>query len=253
MRILVWNIQFFTKRRIEDSSDGDMDTVVENFLRTLANLTYITSTVRQAAPDVFFIVEPQSSQGTVSALSGGGGPDGLLYLLTQLREYVDGADWQLVPPLRLNPQDQLSSRTYTECIGVFWNNTTMDFTGPWVWTAAGARENGTPAAYGDPWKAAVPDGNTAAGQCLFSDGNNGYLKFPEDVNRRPFLTRFTERATNRVLKLYAVHTSPSSARDACGRMFSIGGMKPQANEITVLTGDFNLNLNSLNLVEGATV
>jgi hypothetical protein len=243
VKILAWNIQFFTKRRVEDDSGTDEEAKVENFLRTLANSLYITSTVRQAAPDVFVIVEPQASQGTVGALARGGGPDGLLYVLSQLRAYTQDTDWRLVPPQLLNPKDDLGSRTYTECIGVFWNDTTMKFTGPWVWTASGARAVGTPVAYDDPWKAAVPDGTTAAGQCLFANGNGGYLQFPGNLNRRPFYTTFTERATNRTLKLYSVHTSPSTAGDAVAQMIDIQGMTAGASEITVVTGDFNVDLN----------
>ncbi|KYF99796.1 hypothetical protein BE20_58125 [Sorangium cellulosum] len=247
MKILVWNIQFFTKRRIEPRSEGfdeDPDAEVEDFLRTLANITYITSTVRQAAPDIFVIVEPQASQGAVSSLAAGGGPDGLLHLLGDLRKYMEGTDWRLVPPLLLNPQDHLASKTYTECIGVFWNDKILQFTGPWVWTANGAWPGGVGVAYDAPWKAAVPDGNTAAGQCLFSDGKSGSLGFPKAWNRRPFLTRFTERATGRVLKLYSVHTTPASAADAVAQMREIRGMSPGDGEITVVTGDFNVDLNS---------
>ncbi|WP_437691784.1 endonuclease/exonuclease/phosphatase family protein [Sorangium sp. So ce176] len=259
MKILVWNIQFFTKRRIDDDSGSTVKQRAANAERTLANLLYITSTVEQAQPDVVVVIEPQATQGTLRTLATGGGPDGLLYLLAQLREWMDGAewDWCLVPPQRMNPRDDLKSRTYTECVGVFWRNATMAFTGPWHWTVNGSRETtmGVAVNYPAPWDAAVPAGTTWAGQPEFQrPGAYAPITFPDVYSRRPFLTQFQERAApNRTLRLYSVHTTPATARDACAHMRDITGARPQANQITVLAGDFNLDQNKLNTAGSSTL
>lgn len=246
MRILVWNIQFFTKRRLDDNGGDTVKARAANAERTFANLMYIITTIEQAQPDVFVVVEPQASAGDLHLAATGGGPDGLIYLLAQMREWMSDNtwDWRLVPPLRMNAKDELSTRTYTECVGVFWRNATMQFAGPWHWTVDGAYPTnlGNAIVYGAPWSATVPGGTTAAGQSRFDNGQKE-LFFPDEFNRRPFLTHFLERAApNRTLKLYSVHTSPTTAHEACQKILQINGMAPQAQQITVVAGDFNVKL-----------
>lgn len=263
MKILAWNIQFFTKRRLDDDAGRTSVERAANAERTLANLLYIISTIEQANPDVVVILEPLAQQGDLLDVASGGGPDGLLYLLGQMQAWMNDMntwDWRLVPPLRMNPRDHLASRTYTECAGVFWKNATLEFTGPWHWTVDGASPPtiGLPVAYNAPWDAAIGDAAlgvpyTACGQSMMRS-EDALITFPEEYNRRPFLTHFRERAApNRTLKLYSVHTSPATAQVACARMLSILDMPPQANQITVVAGDFNLNLNHMNLVEADTL
>ncbi|WP_332852291.1 endonuclease/exonuclease/phosphatase family protein [Duganella sp. S19_KUP01_CR8] len=249
MKILVWNIQFFTSARISTTAQNDLD-------RVEANLAYILSTIQQAAPDIFVVIEPRSNQGDVGGLARGNGPIGLVKLYAKMLGKFGSTSWNLVPPLRLNARDIHSSNTYTECVGVFWRNEVLEFTGPWVWTAAGARapgEHTVAAAYPEPWNRLVPDDVTASGQASFYSAT-GEIHFPAEANRRPFLCTFRERGgTHRHLKVFAMHTSPSTARDACARMLGVNELAPNDNEISVLTGDFNLDLNSTNTAEQATL
>lgn len=255
MRILSWNIQFFTLRRIDDNSGMDDNARADNLDRTMANLNYIIDTVEQSAADIFVVLEPRCSSGTVERLADGGGPDGLIYLLGQLRENLENDDWRLVPPLRLNPNDVLASNTYTECIGVFWANARLDFTGPYVWTTDGRPQptgHGTPADYPNPWDAVVPQGKRAAGRCQFYYNNSTIARtFPETFNRRPFMTNFTERnvAQPRTVRLFTVHTSPSTARQAINRLSDIAELAPANGEFTVVIGDMNLDLNKLKTLD----
>lgn len=249
MKILVWNIQFLTLKRILGVS-GNMD----DCERAAANLSYIVSTVEYTDPDLFIIVEPRCSQGAMGKMVDGGGPDALLWLLENLRAQMDLAEWCLVPPQRTNRQDHLASHTYTECVGVFWANDRLEFKGPWVWTADGAKPRGKPVPYGDPWNETVPKNTIWAGQAEFRDDNGLLRSFPDDYNRAPFLTRFVERtAPGRTVDVYAVHTSPSSAQGACASILNIDELVPGDNQMTVITGDFNINLFNMSTLEDATV
>lgn len=257
-RLLVWNIQFFTKSRINDDSGASEQERTANQMRTLANLLYILSTVKQADPDVFVVLEVRSSQGDVGKLASGGGPDGLVYLLAQMRSMLS-PNWYLVPPLRVNPREIHASSTYTEAVGVFWRNDRVNFTGPWWWPSASP--NGPPIApgqdpskaggYPSPWDTCVP-GGAAFTRAPFlnavnSDGKLVVLADPEKTNyaRRPVLTTFQELGgMGRYIKLFSVHTKPTQARAA---LIQLGSMypplwQPANNQVAIFAGDFNLNL-----------
>ncbi len=260
--VLAWNIQFFTIKRIDDNSGTTSVERAANAERTLANLMYIITTVEQSGADIFVVIEPRSSQGAVQQLAGGGGPTGLLYLLAQLREWMPNRKWCLVPPLRLNPRDIIGQiSTYTECIGVFWSDLNLQFTGPNVWPAGNANGSGPPIApntgatanYPAPWNAAVPKNLQAAGQCRFFDGNKEIL-FPQEYNRRPFFTTFRERnAPQRTLRLFTMHTSPGTARDGLANMVDVSERIPGDGEVSLIIGDLNVNLNQMDSSAYATI
>ncbi|HEX6041108.1 hypothetical protein [Longimicrobium sp.] len=249
MRILCWNIESFTSRRITPQPGATPAETHANAASARANLAYITSTVAQADPDVFTIVEARSNQGPVATLAEGEGPAGLLALLGELRALDPG--WCLVPPLRLNPRDLLGINTHTETAGVFWRDDRLQFTGPFLWpakTRAGPPVPNGPVVtglYPAPWHATVPAGTSRAAQCIFyRDGAE--WTFPHDWNRRPFLTRFSERAgKGRSIRLFSVHTKPGTT--ASTAVTRLSGMDPAdwvpgADEVTVFAGDLNLNL-----------
>lgn len=250
MKVLVWNIKFFSSSRIVgQTATGYAE--AENLSRTkndaaraLATLSYIVSTVRRTAADVFVVVEPRASAGEPGTLadSSSGGPAGLILLLAHLRSML-GNTWYLVPPQRINSTqiDIIDGGSrYTECIGVFWNSKNVTFTGPWINTATGPAAAGTPAAYTGAYANVVPADSTWAGTTSFAD----ITGFPDPTSRRPFLTTFTEvAAPQRTLELYSVHCDTANgarAADAIRRIAFVDAAK----KIILIAGDFNVDVSA---------
>src|SRR3989442_1018008 len=227
MRLLVWNIQFFTLYRIADDrhivNKKTGKTVREpmiSAMQSMLNLNLIVDTVRRANADIFVVIEVLSGQGAIGGLISGNGSQAVLYLLEQLRKQQN--DWCLVPLLRTVNQDHLASKTYTEGVGVFYRSANLDFIGPYVWPNAapppGVEKVAVPAgvaagAYPPPWNNCLPANNFYAGQArFFADvARTRELTFPKPYHRRPFLTRFNERAgQQRTITLLSVHTAPNN-------------------------------------------
>ena len=268
MKILVWNIKFFSKNRIVGQTATGYSTV-ENASRTkndaaraLQSLTYIRSTVSRTDPDIFVVVEPRASAGTPGTLadSDSGGPAGLILLLAHLRATLS-ATWCLVPPLRINstrtdPIDKGSQ--YTECIGVFWRSDRLTFTGPWQNTASGARPAGVLPAivYAPPWDAVVPALTTFAGQCLFQDQTKNepaFVGFPLPTSRLPFRTTFTEiGGTARLIDLYSLHLDTHEGALAATALLKLPFSETH-NKLTVIAGDFNVDISGMTTMEGTAM
>ena len=260
MRILAWNIQWFTLSRVECSPQGSMEADFDDADRVVANGTYISSTVRQADPDVFVLLEARCTWNqTVGTLADGDGTIALQILLTSLR--MVNRNWCLVPPLRINPSvipTDLEAR-YTETIGVYYRSDRLTFTGPLRWPLNVARTAPSPtgppippggnvaASYPAPWDATLPPGTVAAPQTSFvKDGYEIY--FTEAINRRPYLTTFTELGgMRRNVRLFSVHLPPKrvKSRQALSLMTTISNAdsQPGNDELTVIVGDTNVNLN----------
>lgn len=260
-RVMVWNIQFFTQRRImplwfeEAFTYAEMQEVQQ---RTRACRDLIEATVAAVDPDILAVVEPLTSHGNVMELADGGGPDGLITICQTLRHNVN-ANWCLVPPLRINPRDDLALRTYTETVGVFYRADRMTFTGPYVWPGVDA--NGTPSrtgppvapgtqpfnanGYPAPWNRLLPPGTTAAACCRYFNGPNEVF-FTEEINRRPYCTDFTNLATGNPFRLFTVHFRPDNLAST-GLMRLVGDSMPNAwkvptaTQTIVVAGDFNIN------------
>jgi len=255
MRILVWNIEKFSNLRITAQPGRTIEEADANRLSAQANLQYITTTVAEADADIFVVLETGSSQGGLGTLAAGNGPDGLLTLLAALQQV--NPTWRVVPPLRCNPHEPVNGSTYTETVGVFWRNDVLEFTGPWVWPGGDtgpAVPQGDPDAYPDRWNVAS-GGSRAAAQCIFHNEIGHEVLFPTNSERRPYLTTFRVNDGGRTLKLFSIHTKPAYARDATARILAIDSavLNPGDNEVTVLAGDFNLNLIGLNLAQNATI
>src|SRR5437868_4166356 len=157
MRLLVWNIQFFTLNRIADDShivDKKTGATIRepmvSAMQSMLNLNLIVDTVRRANPDIFVVIEVLSGQGAIGGLIEGNGSQAVLYLLQRLRKL--NPDWCLVPLLRTVNRDHLASKTYTEGVGVFYRSANLDFIGPYIWPNA-APQGGE--------KVAVPAGAAA--------------------------------------------------------------------------------------------
>jgi hypothetical protein len=269
MRILVWNIKFFSEYRIVGQGGSTAALTDADARRAMASLIYIVSTVVAAQPDIFVVTEPRATPGQPGELAdaNSGGPAGLRTLLTQLQQWV-APTWYLVPPVRINttqtPVLKRKDRNnqvfyelgaergpYTECIGVFWDNAKVNFTGPWVHTATGIAAGGAGVAYPAPWNAtvpALPAPTTAAGQAVFTKASGSALNFPDFNSRKPFRTTFVEAvgATPRTLDLYSVHNEVvARAAGATNSLRSLPFDKLTPHRMTLVAGDFNLNLTGL--------
>ena len=218
------------------------------------------NTIEEADPDIFVVLEARYRPGPVAQLATGNGPAGLIHLLAEMREWTS-PNWYLVPPLRVNPPDPLAIATHTETVGVYWRNDRLAFTGPFVWPAGANNASGPPippggpagAAYPAPWNAVVPAGTTAAAWCRYYD-DSGEILFNDAIHRRPYLTIFRERAgAMRTVNLFSVHFKPGvNAQTASAKLSDITG-RPRAGELTVVAGDFNINLLAPSLPERAAL
>lgn len=150
-RLMVWNIQRFTIKKLRNLTDKDskgktpddpqkrLAQAFENTGNALFRRWHILRNIKDANPDIFIVIEVQSKQGKLGTPVEGGGQKGSLYLLELLREMDPNADWCLVPPLKLVDRFVVagnliqSERQYTEAIAVFYKNQALDFIGPWIW------------------------------------------------------------------------------------------------------------------------
>jgi|GEM_PF-1974016 len=261
MRILMWNIQSFTEKRIKGKPSPVQKVTDANRASALMTLAYIVSTIQQADPDVFVILEVRTKAGGLGTLAQGNGPNGLLSMLAELRKL--SPQWFLVPPLRINPVQDLG--THTETVAVFWRNDRVQFLGPNFWptaphgaTGPSSTQGGNTGPYPDLWRGAVPQGTVNAARCEFHEGNdqNGEeITFTEPKDRRPYLTKFRElQGQQRVVHLFSVHLRPrGDLSTALTRLMGLLGVLqiPQAGEVVVLAGDFNVNLLDKSAVQTA--
>jgi hypothetical protein len=261
VKVIAWNIQSFTLRRVNDNGGATVTERAAASERTLAVTMYIVTTVEDVDADAFVVLEARSAQGPFMELATGNGPQGLLYLLAQLREWISPA-WCLVPPLRVNPPDPLAVATHTETVGVFYRSDRLTFTGPIRWPAAN-NATGPPilpggaatAPYPAPWAGAVPPGTVAAAICSFNNAaGTAEELFTGPLHRRPHLTTFTEiNAPARTINLWSVHFKPGvTAQTANARLADLVNRVPPA-QVQLVVGDFNLDLINPTLVAGATL
>jgi hypothetical protein len=234
MRLMSWNINRFTNGTLHRGPNN-------------LNMWYVTETINRAEPDIFVLIEVQSGKSAMGSLITVGGKDGVLELLTILRNFnVPGQiDWMLVPPLKL--VDSTIDQNYTEGIAVFYNNATLDFQGPYYWDSVQQKgvsfHINTP--YTDAWAAVLPPGNNRAGKYEFANSWNQTLGFPAPGNRPPFYTLFHERGgMQRNIKLFSVHFPPhrGPAAEALYKLSTVAELgQLGANDVFVATGDFNFD------------
>lgn len=259
MRILVWNIKFFSLSTIDEAADDPRQMKTP---RSAWRNHHILQTIEAGDPDVFIIIENRSSPGQLGSLAQGNGAAGALRMLHFLRLQDDRlgrhSQWSLVPPLRLVGVDAVDRpRQYTEVISVFYKHRALDFQGPFLWPRDNPARGSkvaippTPAhapagAYPAPWDHALPAGNHFAGQFCFWDGAGRPLDFGGAAQRNPFLTKFVERAgARRTVNIVTSHPRPvlRDAISAAAQLGSIGNIaNPPAGTVNVLCGDFNIDI-----------
>jgi hypothetical protein len=254
VRLLIWNIQQFSDTSIFDGSGTTAAEVLDKQDKSIECLNHILDNVRVADPDVFIVLEVQSSQGALGTLATGGGPNGLILLHEKLG-YLK-PDWCLVPPLRANPA-VFDARTHTESVGVFWRNEHVKFRGPYVWPAD---KNGQPSekgpsidpkkgmaadSYPVPWSDGLP--YDAANWAAWVPGENPKPEIggPREI-RKPYITDFVD-ARGRTIRVFSVHLPPahSKANDALAEIFlnlvPREDWAPGPGGVAVVAGDLNID------------
>lgn len=261
MRVLIWNIKFFTLNTICEASDDPMQMKTP---RSAWRNHHILQTIESGNPDVFIIIENRSSPGQFGSVAEGNGAAGALLMLHYLRAQ-DGrlgrhSDWCLVPPLKLVGREPVDRpNPYTEVISVYYKNSTLDFRGPFLWpqdAPTGEAKTAMPPTphhppvgpYDAPWDNALPPGNNFAGQYLFWGPRPDYrpIDFGGAAQRNPFLTQFAERGgPKRTINIVTSHPRPANrdAVTAAAQLGSIGNIAgPGPNTVNVLCGDFNIDI-----------
>lgn len=267
-RILYWNIenfaigkltQLFVKRQFGGRPRRANDAKGQYILDTL-NATDQAGALLD--PDFVVVVEVSTGRAPGGSLVTGAGAEGALLLLDHLQN-TPARYWHLVPPLVLGAGGN------AEGIAVYYRSDRWRFTGPWYWNGATAQALAAGArAYDGDWADALPAGsNTRAGQPSFMTAPAAPpgggpvpppqpIYFPNANNRPPFLTQFTEiAAPNRILNLFGFH-APATFLLSMQATVTLATI-PQvaaplaANEIRIIAGDFNTNLNSTTRVGNA--
>jgi hypothetical protein len=191
---------------------------------------------------------------------------GVLMLLDAIRNKL-GNTWCCIPPL------MLGDFGIREAVAVFYNATSLRFTGPYIWATDDGLNLGRPAtapnigniaAYPLSWRNAMPNPLNpigvlqlnrtwaaptgtpipewqGAGQWEHYTAGGGRIDFPYAENRSPFYTRMLDGA-GRSIKLFTVHTSPTTAVPATRNIVYIPQVAAVgANEVGVVVGDFNVD------------
>lgn len=262
IRIMFWNIENFTVNRLSYSKDD------ENLLRK----AHILSTIGKVQPDILVIVETSTQKHYMYSERGqvitGGGAEGVLQMLDSLRKKEKGADWMLVPPI------SVGDAGYKEGVAVFFKNCKMDFAGPWgvyergkYYTKYGSEpivKTKEPLKWVEDWADCLPktkpvgnhpdyQQNRLAGQWQYfvDKEKSRELYFPKNVNRAPYYTVFHVHngsgTLERIISLFSVHTSPTTAAGAIVSIAKVKEVKAglKANEVRVIGGDFNINRRSV--------
>ncbi|MDF2627833.1 MAG: hypothetical protein K0R39_1664 [Symbiobacteriaceae bacterium] len=273
-RILYWNINNFSRNKILNDSNDDTA-----YDQSQDRLNHIVQQVFQAnLPDIFVIVEVYSRtmevniEGTALRSDSSAG-FGVLLLLDEIRARA-GNNWCLVPPLNTGGYG------FQESVAVFYNSTNLQFAGPYIWaeppndvTYSRAATQGNIANlknYPTDWRDGLPVALNRTSQvtaggvvynipesqfaaqvafcaggaaCVYDSQNR--IFFPNNYNRSPYHVQFydlTGGANNRLIKLFAIHTSPASATAAVQSLANSTEIQAIGNnQVSVVIGDFNVD------------
>lgn len=255
-RILYWNIKNFTNKRIngtkyEDVSDSDdYDAlppgrqVGDAIVDTLTRPTDAAGTAVEL--DFIVIVEVKATGGNPpeGALVRGEGKNGCLTFLSQLRRRVPGrAAWMLVPPVVVGEKGK------REAVAVFYRSDRWHFLGPESrFNTCGELGMPTLPVGTIPMNAPLRPGeqfDKGTGQYKFELRPGWPAIFPTQADRKPWLTVFCDaNDPARVIRLFAVHTSPNwgwQATESIAAVTAVWQDAPiAANQADVVLGDFNV-------------
>jgi hypothetical protein len=274
-RILYWNINNFSLNKIADPSDFadsvDRRTHIVNevFVPSQADLFVIVE-----------VHTRQGEVGLEGVPIVGNAQSGVNQLLRHIRNATH-AQWMLVPPvwsgnlgfcegvavfydsnvLRFAGPYAYGPdyRTATKTRSGAWHGPPKQRACPLAQTARPVGAPTTPEWLDGPqdypalyWAGRLPHRlvgggpqyeDQVAGQYEFYDADMQRIYFPNQQSRSPFLTHFVEvAAPHKRIKLFTIHTSPGTAEDAVGQLQHIPGLAAGMNEVSVVLGDFNVDI-----------
>lgn len=280
-RILYWNINNFTDRKITNygtpNTNHDLEWDDNEFAPRRLQMILNTFAPRDPATnavvtlDFIVVVEVYARSGAV--VEGGEIGDlsliGCLNLLDAINHTLPG-DWSLVPPV------VTGTGGHGEAVAVYYNRTRWYFLGPETRLAAypaplaaGLPNRVIPAGY--PYR-----GNTnerfSAGRWQFGTWLPGmhpdhddaqHVRFPGADHRKPWLTAFGDVGNaDNLIHLMSIHTKPNDllggpayADQGTANLADVYDMTARPavapNQIDVIVGDFNVdNLDAANFAAG---
>jgi hypothetical protein len=260
MKLLVWNVEKFTIKRLINTSikkEGQFTSrkVAVDPAKVLAYFQEVFEggVADEYRPEVIALLEVQTGNEKLGALlpQGSSGAEGLFRLLRLLKQWTHNNNWRLVPPLKLNPNKpggSVDRWAANEVIGVFYDSSRIAFRGPNVWNAGKSQAPplvGQPyGAVSSPWRnPAITGATTNAGIVDYYDKDNVAIAFDDYRHRHPFLVDMQETyGTNRLVRLLFMHTSPGYHEGGTREMGKITELTPvPPPRIVVCAGDFNVN------------
>lgn len=273
-RILYWNIENFGLNKIRENTRkrnraGNLipDTKAQD------RRALIIQHIATYNPDIFVVIEVSTGiQPVGSLLSRTGGWDGCTLLRQQLAALPGNPQWNFVPPLVSGTGGR------TEAVAVFYKRTTnagnnLFFTGPNQWSGQGGGQTFVPGILGAPVAAPYPQQignacfphgsravpgvalynggvqeNRCAARVAFDDQQGNAINY--NGLRSPYMATFSEitgaGAIVQDITLFAIHSPPrrQAAFNYLNGLADVQDIRAVlgANEVKVITGDFNLNL-----------
>ena len=279
IRILFWNVNNFSKNKMfNDSTWADFLASTDRQGHMVDEVIMPNPPDIFAMVEVYSRVREVGIEGTVLNPDADAG-EGVLILLKEFRRKL-GQHWCLVPPLNLGEGGNREAVAVfynsqkLQFIGpyMYWNpvqgvpkaqppdanllNRIADY--PQKWRDCLPHPNQTDNArqhnrnYG---AANIPEWQSA-GQWEYFSGNhvipspdaapyaNTRIYFPDTWHRGPFFTAFRDLTVNpqRTIKLFSVHTSPATAKNAVRNLAQVQEIANiNADEVSVVAGDFNVD------------
>lgn len=262
-RVLYWNVENFALNKIQAPPSRKR---VRGGALSLADasadrLDYMFYHIQDANPEIFVLVELETSYGGVGTqrgqlVSNNDGRSGAYALLQELR--LVAPDWMLVPPIITGPN---------ESVAVYYRSTNLIFTGPNVWPGGAGGTSSRIPPRGDypvdgvfdqmlpnPARlvppAALQNQGFSERRCAarvdFLDTAPLHPAKNYGIQRAPYMVSFYNTALLQNITLFAIH-SPATNHQARTYLQDLATVQEivaanAANEIRVIVGDFNHNL-----------
>lgn len=264
-RIVFWNIQNFSRNKINDPSmavvagHGGVTQNAASNVRRATILQQLHPTLPGPGggavyPHIIVVVEVcTGATGPGQLATNSLGRQGAIYMVQQLRAVTANPQWRLVPPI------QVGTGGRVETVAIFYDGANLLFTGPNVWSGVQSVRPGPvpgayPAAIISEVNAGLPPRMTPLGtteehcapRIQFTHLGAPYAT--AIGMREPYMASFLELPAvgGRPISVFAAHASPQPVFAAQLQIDMsnideiVGGLAP--NEVRVICGDFNLNL-----------